>query len=494
MNGIRTRLCCVARLSLMTRLCRARLWCVMIGAALLLTACKKGPDFVPPAPPAPVTFRTELPAGESVANLSWWDLYEDPALQDLIRTGLENNRNLREAMSRIAESRANLGMVRADLYPSVNVIAFGFFQETLRDDSVSAFDNVKIGLSASYEVDLWGRVARSNEAALQGLLATEEAFRTVTITLVADIAGAYLVLRDLDARLEIALSTLETRQVSVDLLTSRAEGGLVPAVDVARAEIEFADTEATIQALTRARSQTENVLSLLVGRLPTDVTRGASLADQTFPPAVPAGLPSELLQRRPDVLAAERRLHAQTAIIGVAEAARFPSLSLTSAAGAKATSLGEVTDGNIFFNFGANILGPIFNAGRNKQRVEVERTRTEQLLNQYEQIVLNAFREVEDALVGVETYRLESEARIRQVAAASGALEVAEARYEGGLTSYMEVLDLQRSLFGSQLQATEALQLHHSSIVQLYMALGGGWSVEEDAAGDAVAPAQQDQP
>jgi len=459
---------------------------VMIGVVLPLAACKRGPDFVPPETPAPTAFRNDLAAGESVANVSWWDLYEDPALQDLIRSGLQNNRSVREALSKIAESRANLGMVRADLYPSVNLIGLGTFQETLRVDSVSAFDNARIMFSASYEVDLWGRVARSNEAALQGLLATEEAFRTVTISLVADIAGAYLVLRDLDARMEIAEATLETRRVGLELLSSRAEGGLVPQVDVARAEIELADTEATIQALIRARSQTENVLSLLVGRLPSDVARGASLTDQTFPPAVPAGLPSELLQRRPDILAAERRLHAQTAIIGVAEAARFPSLSLTAAFGVKSTSLGETTDGNIFVNLGANLLGPIFNAGRNKRRVEVERARTEQLLNQYEQIVLNAFREVEDALVGVETYRLESEARVRQVDAASGALEVAEARYEGGLTGYTEVLDLQRSLFGSQLQATEALQLHHSSIVQLYMALGGGWSVEEDAVEGAV--------
>ncbi len=180
---------------------RSRMWCVMMAAVLPLAACKRGPDFVPHEPPAPVAFRAELPAGESVANVSWWDLYEDPTLQDLIRVGLQNNRSVREALSKIAESRANLGMVRADLYPSVNLIGLGTFQETLRDDSVSAFDNARIMLSASYEVDLWGRVARSNEAALQGLLATEEAFRTVTISLVADLAGAYLVLRDLDARM-----------------------------------------------------------------------------------------------------------------------------------------------------------------------------------------------------------------------------------------------------------------------------------------------------
>jgi multidrug efflux system outer membrane protein len=316
---------------------------------------------------------------------------------------------------------------------------------------------------------------------LQGLLATEEAFRAITIGLVGDIAGAYLVLRDLDARMKIAEATVDTRRESLSLLSSRAEGGLIPVVDVSRAEINLAEAEGVIQKLTRARSQTENILSLLVGRLPSEVERGLSLAHQSFPPAVPAGLPSELLQRRPDILAAERRLHAQTARIGVAEAARFPSLSLTAAAGAKSTSLGDLTASNSFLNLAANLVGPIFSAGKSKARVEVERARTEQALNQYEQIVLNAFREVEDALVAVETYRGEHEVRLRQLEAANDAMEVAEVRYEGGLTSYMEVLDLQRSLFSAQLMASEALQLHHTSIVQLYRALGGGWSVEEDA-------------
>jgi multidrug efflux system outer membrane protein len=184
------------------------------------------------------------------------------------------------------------------------------------------------------------------------------------------------------------------------------------------------------------------------------------------------------------VRAAERRLHAQTARIGVAEAARFPSFSLTTALGVKSTSLGEVTATKTFLSFGANLFGPLFNTGKNKARVEVERARTEQLLNQYEQIVLNAFREVEDALVAAETYRAEHEARLRQVDAAGEAREVAQALYDGGLLSYMEVLDLQRSLFGAQLKATESLQLHHSSIVQLYRALGGGWSVGDEAAGE----------
>ena len=269
---------------------------------------------------------------------------------------------------------------------------------------------------------------------------------------------------------------MESNRASVAILSSRADGGLVAGVDVNRALMGLADTEAVMQKLLRARTQTENVISLLVGELPSDVQRGAALTDQPFPPSVPAGLPSELLQRRPDVLAVERALHAQTAVIGIAEAARFPSLSLTSAVGAKSSTLGDFVSANFFFTLGANLFSPIFNSGKSKARVEVERARTEQVLNQYEMVVLNAFREVDDALSSVDTYRLEHEARLRQLDAAQNALGSIEALYDGGLVSYMEVLDLQKGVFGAQLMASEALQLHHSSIVQLYKALGGGWS------------------
>lgn len=467
---------------------RLRITWVLIAVAAFATACKRGPDFEPPATPSPADYRGAVPAGESVANVPWWDLYQDPVLRSLIETGLENNRSLREAAARIAESRASLGMVRADLYPNVSLIGVGFYQETGQADSVSSLDNFKLAASAGYEVDLWGKIARSNEAAIQGLLATEEAYRTVTISLVADIAGAYLVLRDLDARLGLAEANVGALTESLELLSLRAEGGLVPMVAVNLAEVELADGEAVVQKLRRARGQTENVLNLLVGRLPSEVARGAPLTEQVFPPEVPAGLPSELLQRRPDVLGVERLLHAQTALIGVAEAARFPSLSLTSAFGIKTSSLGEITATNSFLNIGANLLGPIFNAGKSKARVEVERARAEQLLNQYEQVVLNAFREVEDALIAVETYRLEHEARVRQLEAAREGLAAAEALFEGGLISYSEVLDLQRAQFGSQLMVSEALQLHHSAIVQLYRVLGGGWTVDTEPGADSSAP------
>jgi multidrug efflux system outer membrane protein len=443
-----------------------------------------GPDYERPDVITPEEFRGPMPTGESVANVPWWELYQDPVLQDLIQTALENNRSVRQAFARINEFRASLRIAQAGRYPSVTGFGVAFRQETESSDSTRVFDNAKAAVSVGYEIDLWGKAARSNEAALQGLLATEEAYRTLTIGLVSDVAATYLVMRDVDARLDIALATVETRQESLALLSARAEGGLVATVDVNRAEVDLADAETMVQKLTRARAQTENGLSLLLGQLPSDVARGSSLSDQTFPPDVPAGLPSELLQRRPDVLAAERQLHAQTARIGVAQAARFPSLSLTASGGVKSSSLGEITASNSFLNIGANLFAPIFDAGGRKARVEVERARTEQLLNQYEQVILNAFREVEDALVAVETYRMEHEIRLRQRASAQEGLEVAQALYDGGLSSYMEVLDLQRAVFGTALMVSETLQLHHSSVVQLYRALGGGWTVEVGAEGE----------
>ncbi len=462
----------------------ARIPGLLLGAATLvmLTAtCTMGPDYERPDVITPEEFRGPMPTGESVANVPWWELYQDPVLQDLIQTALENNRSVREAFARINEFRANLGIARADRFPSVTGIGVAFSQATTTSDSTRVFDSAKALVSVGYELDLWGRVARSNEASLQGLLATEEAYRTITMSLVSSTAETYLILRDVDARLDIAEAAAETRRESLVLLVARADGGLVPTIEVNRAEVDLAEAETVVQKLTRARAQAENGLSLLLGQLPSSVTRGSSLSEQIFPPSVPAGLPSELLQRRPDVLAAERLLHAQTAKIGVAQAARFPSLSLTGSGGLKSSSLGEVTSSTSFLNIGANLLGPIFDAGKRKSRVEAERARTEQVLNQYEQAILNAFREVEDALVEVETYRVEHEIRVRQRDSAQEGLDVAQALYDGGLSSYMEVLDLQRAVFNTELMVSETLQLHHSAVVQLYRALGGGWTVEEEA-------------
>ncbi len=444
-------------------------------AALLLSAalagCTRGPDYTRPLMGDPQHYREATAPGESIADLPWWELFGDPVLHDLIETALENNRDLRAALASIDEAAAHLGIARADLYPRVNYGAGGNLSGSVTPDGNSTSSDASILLSASWQLDLWGRFRRANEASLQQLLASEESYRGVTISLVAAVASTYLLLRDLDNRLEISRKTVDTRKENLDLIQARFQGGSVSEVDLNQAQIQLAQAEASVQVFLRSRRQTENALSLLLGQPPTAIERGLPLAGQPVPPKLPAGLPSELLVRRPDVLAAEHQLHAQTARIGVAEALKYPQFNLSADLGA---SFAAVTAG--FADLGAQILGPLFNSGENQHRVDAEIARTQQLLNRYEQTVLNAYREVENALVAVRTYREEVQARNRQMEAAQNAANLAWVRYDNGVTSYLEILETQRSLFNSQLAASEARQLELNSIVELYRALGGGWT------------------
>ena len=446
-----------------------RLICIIVSL-VLAAGCTMGPDYERPEIDTPVVYRDTFPDGESVANMPWWELFGDTVLQDLIDTALANNRNLRAAISRIDEARAALGIVRADLFPRLNYAADGGIDGTSNGGTTTNTSAV-VALNASYIVDLWGRVRRSNEAALQELLATEEAYRGVTINLVADVANAYLLLRDLDNRLEISKKTTVARRQSLEVVAARFRAGMVSEVDVNQAEILLYEAEVSVYQFERLRGQTENALSVLVGSPPMTIGRGLALGDQVMPPEIPTGLPSELLERRPDVLEAEHRLHAQTARIGIAVALKFPQFDLLGDLGAQFEDAG--TTG--FFGIGAQIFGPLYNAGEFQRRVDVEYARTEQLLNRYEQTILTAYREVEDALIAVRTYNGQYAARLRKTKSATNAAELSWVRYEGGMTSYLEVLDLQRSLFTAELQASEALQLHLTSIVRLYQSLGGGW-------------------
>jgi len=443
----------------------------IVLVAALATGCTLGPDYVRPQTPQHPAYRSDTPPGGSIADLPWWEVFSDPILDDLIRTALDNNRNLRASLARIEEARARLGIVRADLYPSIVYGANAGYADTTEGDSstsAAAFADV------SYIVDLWGRVRRSNEASLRDLLATEEAYGVVTITLVTDVARAYFQLRGIDKRLDISKRTVETRRRSLDIVQTRFDAGMVSEVDVHQARIQLTGAQVSVETFKRLRAQTENAISLLLGRPPMSIPRGLSVDDQRFPPEVPAGLPSELVERRPDVRQAEQLLAAQTARIGVAEAARFPSLTLSADLGA------SVTDGLEagFLSVGLDLFGPLVQAGKNKRRVDIEVARTEQLLAQYEQSILAAFREVEDAMVAVETYRAEHEILLIQVKAAQAAVDLTWARYEEGMTNFLEVLDIERSLFSSRLRATDAQEFRYTSIVQLYRALGGGWSSE----------------
>ncbi len=288
--------------------------------------------------------------------------------------------------------------------------------------------------------------------------------------LVSDIACAYITLRDIDNRLFIAEKTAEIWQKNLDIVTARHKGGFVSEVDLNMAKIQLLEAQTAIQTFTRLQVQMENSICLLLGKTPQPIVRGLNLKEQLIIPQIPVGLPSYLIDRRPDILQAERMLHAQTARIGAAEALRYPSFTIS-------TDLGMTFANpvNGFTALGAQILGPVFNYNANKRRVEIEKSRTEQLLFQYEFVVMNAVREVENALIAVKTYENEFSLRSEQMTASNEAMRLSWVRYESGLTSFLEVLDLQRSSFSSQLKASETLQYQLISIVQLYAALGGGW-------------------
>jgi multidrug efflux system outer membrane protein len=450
-------------------------------STLAAVSCNLGPDYKRPAIDTPAEFRASPAGGESVANLRWWDVFQDPVLRELIESALADNKDLLAAAWRVDEARAQLGFVKSQMWPS-----FGFqaTAERVRPSEAALgfqfdeFSNYYAGANVSWEIDLWGKYRRSNEAARSELFATEWGRRALVVSLVAEVGRSYFLLRDLDARLQIAQQTLESRRASTELIRNRFEGGIVSELDVRQAEIEEATAEAAVPLFRRQIAQVENALSVLLGRSPGAIPRGLELQQQPLPEDPPPGLPSELLQRRPDVIRTEELLHAQMARIGVAQALRWPSLSLTGMLGLQSQELSDFTDGDTW-RVGAGLTAPLFQFGRNKRRVEVERARTEQAILGYEATVLDAFREVEDALVAARTLRAEYEARSRQLTAAQEARRLSRARYDGGVTSYLEVLDIERSLFQSQLDTSRTLQEHFSAMIDLYAALGGGWDPDE---------------
>ena len=450
----------------------------VIVAAVLVAGCAVGPDYEAPDIETPGDFRFQIEEGAAFSNLNWWEVFQDDELNRLIDIALEESRDLAIATARIDEARAFYGFTRADLYPRIDGAATGQRGNTAQQiiPGVGVINNYVLSANLNWEIDVFGKLRRANQAALAGLLAEEQNRRAVYITLIADVASAYFLLRDLDARREIAERTLATRQNSTRIIRERFNKGTKPLLDVNQAEIQEAQAAADLAAFARQVAEAENLISALIGRNPGPIARGAALAEQVLPPDVPAGLPSELLTRRPDVLAAEQALIAQTANIGVAQALRFPSLTLTGTAGYISNELSSLTDReSSIFEFRGDVFQPLINWGQNKRRVEIERARAEQLLNNYELTILLAFREVEDSLVAIRTLRDEYAARQMQVRAAESAARLSRARYDGGVTSYLEVLDIERSLFQAEIAASSVRRQRLTAVVDLYKALGGGW-------------------
>jgi multidrug efflux system outer membrane protein len=451
-------------------------------AALLLTGCAMGPDFQQPVVPEPIEYRVDMPAGESIGNLAWFDLFNDENLNSLIRTALEENKDLLTAVARVEESRAALGFVRADQFPGIGLQGAATRANLFNGISTSGInEQFVLGAGLNFEVDLWGRLRRATESARAQLLATVEARNVVLTTLISDVAASYFLLLDTDQRIQIAEETLASRIESTRIIQARYDRGTVALLDLNQAQIEEGDAAAELASLRGEQQQTENILNLLIGRNPSPIIRDRQLDALDLPPSIPVGLPSELLERRPDIRQAEANLAAQTADIGVAQASRFPALNLTGLLGLASPDLsGFVDSDNKAWSVGASLTGPLFDAGKLRSGVDVERAQAEQALLQYENTVIQAFVEVENALISISALSEELLIREKQVVAARSAAMLSRARYDGGVTSYLEVLESERAKFRTELSESVVRRRRLVAFTTLYRALGGGWNPEPE--------------
>jgi multidrug efflux system outer membrane protein len=458
---------------------------VVSAAAAFAVSCTLGPNYKRPIVTVPPAHRGATTAApESLADLKWFELFRDDQLTELVSTALKQNFELRIAAERVLQARAIYGIQRSEQFPSVDlaadVNAVRFPENGANSLPAGADTSVsytQAGFSLGWELDVWGRLRRLSEAARAQYLATEEARHGVITTLVADVTQTYLALRALDYELEIAQRTREVATESVRLTGVRRTGGVASALDVRQAEQLLFTATGQIAALEREIARAENALSLLLGQVPGDIPRGEPLAAFEAPPSVPAGLPSTLLERRPDIRQAEQTLIAANAQIGAAKAEYFPRISLTGFLGVQSRALSDLLTGSAVL--GSATLGaaaPIFNAGRTRNNVELAEAIQREALVNYQRVIYAAFRDVADALAA---YQKTSEQRVEQerlVDALRSSTELSTERYQGGLESYLPVLDAQRNLFQGELELAELRQSELAAVVQLYRALGGGWS------------------
>jgi len=456
---------------------------------ILVLGCKVGPNYRRPIIHPPDVFRgtgVDTPPADatSLADLKWFEVFKDERLQELIQTALRQNYDLRDAVLRVDAARANLGITRADQFPSIDVSADittlrrstnGGFLLPFGFESKRTFGSVFLNL-LSFEVDAWGRLRRATEAVRADLLLAEENRKTVVTTLVSDVAAAYFNLLELDMELEIARRTLATREDSLRLIDVRQRGGVATLLDLRQAEQLVYTAGATIPDVERLIEQNENQIQLLLGLSPGAVVRGLRLTEQPQLPSVPPGLPSSLLERRPDIRAAEQNLVAANALIGVAKAAYFPQITLTGFLGSETSQLSDLFTGPArAWQFVPQVIQPIFEGGRIRSNVKLTEAGREIALVQYERTIETAFREVSDALV---QHRRVTEIRTQQellVAALQDRSRLAYMRYRGGVDTLLNALDADRDLFAAELDLARTRRDELQAVVQLYKALGGGW-------------------
>ena len=454
---------------------------------LLVSGCAVGPNYRRPGVNAPTVYRGQSgPARQaSLADLPWWELFKDETLKGLIKTSLANNYDLAAAVARVEQARQVAAQARAEYFPAINylsITSYGHnqFINSPASNSPGA-QGFLLGIAtAAWEPDVWGRIRRTNEAARAEYLATEEARRGVMLTLASDVSQAYFELLGLRLQLEIARETTQSYSATLKLFTERLQGGLGNALQTSRAANDLAMAAAGIPDLERLVALKENQISILIGKNPGPIETKMKLLEETVPLEVPAGLPSALLERRPDVLSAEQKLRAANAEIGVAKAAYFPQIGLTTFFGKLSTPLANLSSGNTnAWSIGANVSGPIFAGGAIKAQNRQAVAAWQEARAEYEQTALNAFRDVSDALISREKYDAARMERMRAVESGQEAVSLSRMRYLEGLSNYNEVLEAQQRLFPAQLALAETEINRRVVIVQLYKALGGRWNLTD---------------
>lgn len=451
--------------------------------AAMVSGCMVGPKYKRPMVQTPTAYR-DLSANPqlqakvaSFADLPWWQVFQDPQLQELIRAALKQNYDLQIATERINAARAQVTITRSHLFPQLGANAN--FEGGKEHNIQTKYNFGLLTADAAFQLDFFGRLRRATEAARAELLATTDAQQTVILTLVSDVASDYFSLLELDLQLQITQETIRTQEDSVKLTQLRVEHGVATRLDVLQAQQTLDTANATIPELEREIAHEENAISILLGNYPQAITRGRPLVDQPLPPEVPAGLTSSLLERRPDIREAEQHLIAANAEIGVAKAQFFPQISLTGSGGgafgrsSAFTSLMKTQLG--IWSYGAQVSQPIFTGGALNGNLHLSESQYKQLLIAYQQAIQRAFGDVSDSLIG---YQKLHEVRVRQeatVADLQESVRLSNMRYQGGTTTYLEVLDGQRSLYSAELTLAQARGNEYQSLVQLYRSLGGGW-------------------
>lgn len=451
------------------------------------SGCTVGPDYKRPTVDTPANWRVNEQEARELADSEWWRQFNDPVLGDLITTALRENKDLLIAAARIEEFAGRYGVVRADLFPQVGGSA-GYTRERITETGDNRLgtgykattDTFSATLNAGWEIDLWGRIRRSTEAARAQLIASEEGRRAVILSLVSNVASAYINLRDLDRQLEISRNTAKSRGESYALFKERFAGGVISDLELSQNRSQYEEALASIPGLEKAVAQQENGLSVLLGRNPGPILRGKSI-DQLTLPAVVAGLPSDLLERRPDIRQAEQNLIAANAQIGVAKAAYFPTISLTGAFGSASGDLSDLFKGpSKIWQYSAPVSLPIFTAGKIAGSVQEAEAIQQQALLTYQQAIQNGFRDVNDALADQAQTRKQLAAQKNQVDSLRQYAGIARLRYDNGYTDYLAVLDAERSLFNAELSYTQTQGNLHLALINMYKAMGGGWVRKAD--------------